>query len=179
MAPLTPFQRGMGFHPHRHCGEERRPASPTHHHGVVGEPPHGRSQRSHHNDAGVRSSKSFSAHGAPNTPQRRLTSTAAGFIRDVFHLELLANSVILPKANDKLRMCVDYTDLNKECPKDPFPLPRIDQVVDSTTGCSFVFCTRTLVPPNKHGKGERVENIVYHPGGNVLLHTHAFRDQEH
>ena len=32
-------------------------------------------------------------------------------------------------------MCIDYTDLNKHCPKDPFPLPRIDQVVDSTFGC--------------------------------------------
>jgi hypothetical protein len=35
-------------------------------------------------------------------------------------------------------MCVDYTDLNKQCPKDPFGLPRIDQVVDSTTGCSML-----------------------------------------
>jgi hypothetical protein len=34
-------------------------------------------------------------------------------------------------------MCVDYTDLNKVCKKDPFRLPRIDQVVDSTTGCSL------------------------------------------
>ena len=32
-------------------------------------------------------------------------------------------------------MCVDYTGLNKACPKDLFPLPRIDQVVDSTSGC--------------------------------------------
>ena len=32
-------------------------------------------------------------------------------------------------------MCVDYTGLNKACPKDPFPLPRIDQIVDSTLGC--------------------------------------------
>ena len=32
-------------------------------------------------------------------------------------------------------MCVDYTDPNKACPKDPFPLPRIDQIVDSTSGC--------------------------------------------
>jgi hypothetical protein len=38
-----------------------------------------------------------------------------------------------------LRMCIDYTDLNKHCPKDPFPLPRIDQVVDSTTG-SVLLC---------------------------------------
>jgi hypothetical protein len=40
-------------------------------------------------------------------------------------------------------MCVDYSDLNKHCPKDPFALPRIDQVIDSTTGCvllSFLDC---------------------------------------
>ena len=35
-------------------------------------------------------------------------------------------------------MCVDYTDLNKHCPKDPFPLPRIDQVVDSTARCALL-----------------------------------------
>jgi hypothetical protein len=34
-------------------------------------------------------------------------------------------------------MCVDYTDLNKHCPKDPFGLPRIDQVIDSTAGCDL------------------------------------------
>jgi hypothetical protein len=36
-------------------------------------------------------------------------------------------------------MCVDYTSLNKACPKHPFPLPRIDQIVDSTTGCEALF----------------------------------------
>jgi hypothetical protein len=36
-------------------------------------------------------------------------------------------------------MCVDYTDLNKHCPKDPFGLPRIDQVIDSTAGCDLLF----------------------------------------
>jgi hypothetical protein len=35
-------------------------------------------------------------------------------------------------------MCVDYTDLNKHCPKDPFGLPRIDQVIDSTVGCDLL-----------------------------------------
>jgi hypothetical protein len=46
--------------------------------------------------------------------------------------------VIIPKANGKLRMCIDYTSLNKTCPKDPFPLPRIDQIVDSTSGCDLM-----------------------------------------
>nr|ABF95742.1 retrotransposon protein, putative, unclassified [Oryza sativa Japonica Group] len=58
----------------------------------------------------------------------------AGFIREVIHPEWLANPVVIPKANGKLRMCIDYTDLNKACPKDPYPLPRIDQIVDSTAG---------------------------------------------
>ena len=40
----------------------------------------------------------------------------------------------MKKANGKWRMCVDFMDLNKACPKDSFPLPRIDQLVDSITG---------------------------------------------
>jgi hypothetical protein len=35
-------------------------------------------------------------------------------------------------------MCIDYTSLNKACPKDPLPLPRIDQVIDLTTGCELL-----------------------------------------
>jgi hypothetical protein len=58
----------------------------------------------------------------------------AGFIREVHHLQWLANPVVIPKANGKLQMCIDYTSLNKACPKDPFPLSRIDQIVDSTSG---------------------------------------------
>jgi hypothetical protein len=60
---------------------------------------------------------------------------AAGFIREVFHPEWLANPVLVRKKNtNEWRMCVDYTDLNKHCPKDPFGLPRIDQVINSTAG---------------------------------------------
>ena len=40
----------------------------------------------------------------------------------------------MKKVNGKWRMCVDFTDLNKTCPKDIFPLPRINQLVDSTSG---------------------------------------------
>jgi hypothetical protein len=64
---------------------------------------------------------------------------AAGFIRYVFHPKWLANPVLVRKKNsNEWRMCVDYTDLNKHCPKDPFGLPRIDQVIDSTAGCDLL-----------------------------------------
>ena len=59
----------------------------------------------------------------------------AGFIKEVYHPEWLANSILVRKKSGKWRMCVDYTGLNKACPNDPFPLPRIDQIVDSTSGC--------------------------------------------
>jgi hypothetical protein len=59
---------------------------------------------------------------------------AAGFIKEVFHPEWLANPVLVKKKNGKWRMCVDYTSLNKACPKHPFPLPCIDQIVNSTSG---------------------------------------------
>jgi hypothetical protein len=62
----------------------------------------------------------------------------AGFIEEVHHTVWLANPVIVPKANGKLRMCIDYTSLNKACSKDPYPLPRIDQIVDSTSGCDLL-----------------------------------------
>ncbi|XP_058216732.1 uncharacterized protein LOC131327600 [Rhododendron vialii] len=52
-------------------------------------------------------------------------------IRQVYYLEWLSNT---EKKNGKWRVCVDFTDLNKACPKDSFPLLRIDQLVDSTTG---------------------------------------------
>jgi hypothetical protein len=59
----------------------------------------------------------------------------AGFIREVFHPEWLANLVLVRKKNsNEWRMCVDYTDLNTHCLKDPFRLPRIVQVIDSMAG---------------------------------------------
>ena len=63
---------------------------------------------------------------------------AAGFIIEVFHPEWLANPVLVLKKNGEWRMCIDYTSLNKACPKDPFALPRIDQVIDSTAGCELL-----------------------------------------
>jgi hypothetical protein len=62
----------------------------------------------------------------------------AGFIEEVHHPVWLANPFIIPKAYGKLWMCIDYTNLNKACPKDPYPLPRIDQFMDSTSGCDLL-----------------------------------------
>ena len=58
----------------------------------------------------------------------------AGFIWEVYYPDWFANVVLVNTANEKWRMCVDFTDLNKAYPKDSFPLPRIDQLVDSTAG---------------------------------------------
>ena len=57
-----------------------------------------------------------------------------GEIREVEYPEWLANVVLVKKANGKWRLCIDFTDINKACPKDSFPLPRIDVIVDATTG---------------------------------------------
>ena len=56
----------------------------------------------------------------------------AGFIREVNYPDWLANVVMVKKANGKWRICVDFTDLNRACSKDSYPLPRIDTMVDST-----------------------------------------------
>nr|AAR87147.1 putative polyprotein [Oryza sativa Japonica Group]AAT81735.1 RNase H domain containing protein [Oryza sativa Japonica Group]ABF96761.1 retrotransposon protein, putative, Ty3-gypsy subclass [Oryza sativa Japonica Group] len=68
---------------------------------------------------------------------------AAGFIKEALHPDWLANPVLVWKKTGQWRICVDYTGLNKSRPKDPFGLPRIDQVVYSTAGCellSFLDC---------------------------------------
>ena len=57
----------------------------------------------------------------------------AGFIRKIKHPYWLANLVMVPKEKSWC-LCVDFKDLNKACPKDPFPLPRIDQIIDATAG---------------------------------------------
>ena len=58
----------------------------------------------------------------------------AGAIKEVFYPEWLANTVVVKKKSGKWRVCVDFTDLNKAYPKDPFPMPRIDRLVDATVG---------------------------------------------
>jgi hypothetical protein len=68
------------------------------------------------------------AEGARNEVKRLLS---ANVIREVTYPEWLANIVMVKKANGKWRMCIGFTDLNKACPKDELPLPRIDSLVDA------------------------------------------------
>ena len=72
----------------------------------------------------------------------------AGAIKKVFYPEWLANTVVVKKKSGKWRVCVDFTDLNKACPKDPFPMPKIDQLVDATVGhpqMSFLDVSRVII----------------------------------
>ncbi|CAA0843025.1 Unknown protein, partial [Striga hermonthica] len=62
----------------------------------------------------------------------------AGHIQKIQFPEWLSNTVMVSKAGGKWRMCIDFRDLNKACPKDLYPLPRIDQLVDSTAGCKLL-----------------------------------------
>ena len=59
---------------------------------------------------------------------------ANGSIRDSKYPQWVANVVMVKKKNGKWRMCVDFTNLNKEFPKDSFPLPHINQLIDATAG---------------------------------------------
>lgn len=61
-----------------------------------------------------------------------------GFIQEVDYPSWLANVVMVKKSNEKWRMCMDYTNLKKECPKDYYAHPRIDTLVDSTLGYEFL-----------------------------------------
>lgn len=61
--------------------------------------------------------------------------TVVEFIWMVWHHKWLANPVLAPKPNGTLCMCIDFTNLNKACPKDSFHLVRIDQIIDSTSRC--------------------------------------------
>ena len=61
-----------------------------------------------------------------------------GFLSVVEYPEWLANVVLVPKKDDKVRVCVDFRDLNKASPKDDFSLPHIDMLVDSMASHSML-----------------------------------------
>jgi len=62
----------------------------------------------------------------------------AGFIKEIKYTTWLANVVMVKKVSGKWSMCTDFTDLNKACPKDAYPLPNIDRLVDGASGHNFL-----------------------------------------
>jgi len=62
----------------------------------------------------------------------------AAHIREIQYPTWLANVVMVKKSNGNWRMCVDFTNLNNACPKDSYPLPNIDALVDSASGCALL-----------------------------------------
>jgi hypothetical protein len=95
----------------------------------------------------------------------------AWFIRPVDYPSWLANSVLVEKSDVSWRMCIDYTSLNKACPKYEYPLPRICQIMDSMTTCELLsfldayshYYQISLATDNE-------ENIVHLAVRDFLLH---------
>ena len=76
-------------------------------------------------------------------------------IKEVFYPKWLANTLIVKKKNGKWRVCVDFRDLNKVCPKDPFPMPKIDQLMGCNCRPSLDELLRRLsrIPPDTTSLG--------------------------
>jgi hypothetical protein len=89
---------------------------------------------------------------------------------------LVSNPVIVPKKNtDVQRVCIDYTSLNKHCHKDSFPLPNIDQIIDSTAGCARLSFLDAYSTYNQIKlKKEDEEKTAFHTIWRLLLSSHAF-----
>lgn len=58
----------------------------------------------------------------------------ACFVKEIVCTTWLPNVVLVKKSNEKWRICVDYTDLNKACPKNLFPIPSVGRLVDNASG---------------------------------------------
>jgi hypothetical protein len=96
-----------------------------------------------------------------------------GFIREIKASTWVSNPVIVPKKNtDVQRVCVDYTSLNKYCPKDPFLLPRVDQIIDLTAGCARLSFLDAYSSYNQIKlKKEDKEKIAFIQGWNYSVRT--------
>jgi len=62
----------------------------------------------------------------------------AGFVREIKYTTWLANVVMVKNSSGKWRICTDFTDLNKTYPKDAYPLPSIDRLVDEASRHNFL-----------------------------------------
>ena len=91
----------------------------------------------------------------------------AGHICEVQYPQWLANPVLVKKANDKWRMCVNFTDLNKACPKDNYSLPSIDELVDGASGHELLSMMDAHSGYNQilmHESGEEKTTLITNKG---------------
>ncbi|KAL6219351.1 hypothetical protein ACLB2K_007110 [Fragaria x ananassa] len=96
-----------------------------------------------------------------------------GFIKPIKHPTWLANIVPVKKKNGQVRICIDYRDLNKACPKDEFPLPNMDMLIDSTSGQGMLSFMDRFSSYNQIKMAAR-EDCFSHPIQKLSLHSHAF-----
>jgi hypothetical protein len=117
--------------------------------------------------------------GRRYTPERRETIRLevnrlleVGFIRPVDYLSWLAKLVLVEKPDGSWRMCIDYTSLNKVCPKGEYPLPRICQIVDSTTSCELFSFLDAYSGYHQIGLAiDNEENIVFITPFGIFCYT--------
>ncbi|XXG85608.1 hypothetical protein AAC387_Pa11g0655 [Persea americana] len=91
----------------------------------------------------------------------------AKFIRVVLFPQWVANIIPVKKKDERVRVCIDFRNLNKASPKDDFPLPHIDVLIDNTTGhamLSFMDGTQGTTKSDYHQKIRRKPRSP-HPGG--------------
>ena len=95
-----------------------------------------------------------------------------GFIREVKYSKWLANVVVVPKKESKWQVCVDYTNLNEACPKDSFPLPGIDQIVDVAVGHGLLLLLDAFSGYHqilKHPLMPRKRRSLHHMGYTTIM----------
>ena len=105
----------------------------------------------------------------------------AGFIREVQYPKWISNIVIVLKKSGQIRVCVDFRDLNDACPKDDFPLPIIEIMVDATTWPRGTVIHGRLfwIQSNSHGSRRRGTNSLPHSKRYLLLQGDALWSEEH
>jgi hypothetical protein len=104
----------------------------------------------------------------------------AKFIEPIAYPTWLANVMMVQKKSEKWRMCIDFTSLNKACPKDNFPLPRIDKIVDCVADCKVMSLLDCFSGYHQiHMKEEdKASTSFITPLRHVLLRTNARGTQE-
>lgn len=108
----------------------------------------------------------------------------AGFLLVSHYTEWLANIVPVPKKDGKVRMCIDFRNLNKASPKDDFPLPHIDILVDNTAGHSLLsfmdgFSGYNQIKIAEEDREKTSFSTISDRGvPSLLLQSHAVRPEE-